>query len=131
MASILNTLLTFRIPEFFKSSSMIPVPISAFLISILPMIPPMNAIIFVLVFLAVYFSNFMGLAEKTVNYCRFNIVKEKKEISMFTALKNAYYIYLFFAYGVNHMTLSKAQFATKSLQVVDNRYSISNISNIE
>jgi hypothetical protein len=63
----------------------------------------------------IYIVNPLGIANTKVSYCKFNQVNERQEKSFWQALKSAYNIYMFMAYGYNHYLINKKRNASMGL----------------
>lgn len=100
----INKFFLLFIPKLFLEN--LPALITSFAITVIPY-TPVNVIIFSLMFLFIYLTNIFSMASKTVHYCRFNKVENRQEQSLWSALKNTYYMYLLVALIVNYNTVSQ------------------------
>lgn len=99
------------IPKLFLEN--LPAIVTSFLVTLIPY-TPLAAIVYTLLFIIIYFTDIFGLASNNVPYCQFNQVKTNRTISVWTTLRNTYYIYFLMMLIINYDTASQYKFLNLS-----------------
>jgi hypothetical protein len=100
----INKFFLILIPKFLMNK--LPSVLTAFIVSIAPY-TPINAIVFMLVFIIIYLINPFNLANRKEHYCRFNKPNTRYKNDIWTALKNTYYYYIIIALMINYNTITQ------------------------
>ena len=103
----INKFFLLFIPKIFLDN--LPALLTASMVTLIPY-TPINALIFALIFMIIYFTDIFGLASKEINYCRFNKPENRTEISIWSTLKNTYYWYFLVMLIVNYNTIAQYRF---------------------
>lgn len=78
--------------------------LGAMIVTIVPY-TPFNLSVFVFTFILVYFTNLFGLGTADSYSCKYNKLESETKTSLWTSIKNSYYIYFIVAFIINYNTI--------------------------